>query len=101
MLAACQRDDKGFVFTFEVTRIVKDIALTFNIVFLTFVKVYGLHGILDIQMTGVELKNRVTDILDYAALESGNLELNPRIYNITSTLNDVMNTTTTRNDVCT
>ena len=54
-------------------------------------------GILDIQMTGVELQNIVTDILDYSALEAGTLELAPRAYNITSTLNDVMNMTVFEN----
>lgn len=54
-------------------------------------------GILDIQMTSVELQNIVTDILDYASLESGTLELKPRAYSITSTLNDVMNMTTFEN----
>ena len=46
---------------------------------------------LDIQMTGIELQTIVTDILDYAALEAGRMELAPRSYNITSTLNDIMN----------
>ena len=51
------------------------------------------RGVLDIQMTSTELQNIVTDIMDYAALDSGKLELSPRPYNITSTLNDVMNRT--------
>ncbi len=51
------------------------------------------NSILDIQMTGLELQNIVTDILDYAALESDTLVLHPRVYSITSTLNDVMNMT--------
>ena len=50
-------------------------------------------GVLDVQMTGVELQNIVTDIMDYASLESGTMELSPRAYNITSTLKDVMNMT--------
>ena len=54
-------------------------------------------GVLDIQMTGVELQNIVTDIMDYAALESGTMGLSPRAYNITSTLNDVMNMTVFEN----
>ena len=49
------------------------------------------RGVLDIQMTGVELQSIVNDILDYAALEQDTLTLSPRSYNITSTLNDVMN----------
>ena len=53
--------------------------------------------VLDIQMTGIELHNIVTDILDYAALESDSMTLNPRAYNITSTLNDVMNMTVFQN----
>lgn len=54
-------------------------------------------GVLDVQMTGVELQNIVTDIMDYASLESGTMELSPRAYNITSTLNDVMNMTVFEN----
>ena len=42
---------------------------------------------LDIQMTGIELQNIVTDVLDYAALEAGTHTLSPRAYNITSTIN--------------
>ena len=53
--------------------------------------------VLDIQMTGIELQTIVTDIMDYAALESGTLALNPRAYNITSTLNDIMNMTVFQN----
>ena len=48
-------------------------------------------NMLDIQMTGAELQSIVTDILDYAALEADTIVLNPTPYNITSTLNDVMN----------
>ena len=51
------------------------------------------HEVLDIQMTGIELQTLVSDIMDYAALESGTLQLTPRAYNITSTLNDIMNMT--------
>lgn len=54
-------------------------------------------GVLDVQMTGVELQNIVTDIMDYASLESGTMDLSPRAYNITSTLNDVMNMTVFEN----
>ena len=54
-------------------------------------------GVLDIQMTSVELQNIVTDILDYASLQAGTLELKPRAYSITSTINDVMNMTTFEN----
>lgn len=53
--------------------------------------------VLDIQMTGIELQTIVTDIMDFAALESGTLVLNPRVYNITSTLNDIMNMTVFQN----
>ena len=52
---------------------------------------------LDIQMTGIELQTIVTDILDYAALEAGAHSLSPRAYNITSTINDVMNMTVFQN----
>ena len=51
------------------------------------------RNVLDIQITGAELQDIVTDIMDYAALEGDVLELSPRAYNITSTLNDVMNMT--------
>ena len=53
--------------------------------------------VLDIQMTGIELQTIVSDIMDFAALESGTLELHPRAYNITSTLNDIMNMTVFQN----
>ena len=55
------------------------------------------EDVLDIQMTGFELQNIVTDILDYAALEAKTLELNPRSYNITSTINDILNMTVFQN----
>ena len=55
------------------------------------------HEALDIQMTGIELHSIVTDIMDYAALESDTLDLAPRAYNITSTINDVMNMTVFQN----
>ena len=51
----------------------------------------------DIQRTGVELQSIVTDIMDYAALESGTMELDLNPYNITSTMNDVMNMTVFEN----
>lgn len=50
------------------------------------------RNVVDIQMTSVELQNIISDVMDYSALESGNLLLSPREYNITSTINDVMNT---------
>ncbi|MBP3895982.1 MAG: hypothetical protein J6D07_05905, partial [Mogibacterium sp.] len=50
------------------------------------------RNVVDIQMTSVELQNIISDVMDYSALESGNLHLSPREYNITSTINDVMNT---------
>ncbi len=52
---------------------------------------------LDIQMTGIELHTIVSDIMDYAALEADMLALAPRAYNITSTINDVMNMTVFQN----
>lgn len=54
-------------------------------------------SVLDIQMTGVELQDIVNDIMDYSALEADTLVLHPRVYNITSTLNDVMNMTVFEN----
>lgn len=50
------------------------------------------RNVVDIQMTSVELQNIISDVMDYSALESGTLLLSPREYNITSTINDVMNT---------
>ena len=55
------------------------------------------RNVVDIQMTSVELQNIISDVMDYSALESGNLLLSPREYNITSTINDVMNTMTFEN----
>ena len=52
---------------------------------------------LDIQMTGIELHTIVSDIMDYAALQADMLTLAPRAYNITSTINDVMNMTVFQN----
>lgn len=46
--------------------------------------------VMDIQMTGTDLKNIVTDVLDFAALETDTLTLHSGAYRITSVLNEVM-----------
>ena len=46
---------------------------------------------LDIQTAGRNLLSVVSDILDFSELESGKMELIEEPYNLTSTVNDVMN----------
>ncbi len=45
-----------------------------------------------IQMAGRNLTGVVRDILDYSELQSGKIEIEEEAYNITSTVNDVINT---------
>ena len=45
----------------------------------------------DIQTAGRNLLSVVSDILDFSELESGKMDLIEEPYNITSTVNDVMN----------
>ena len=49
--------------------------------------------VFDIQTAGRNLLSVVSDILDFSELESGNMELIEEPYNITSTINDIMNMT--------
>ncbi len=54
----------------------------------------GVRGeVFDIQTAGRNLLSIVSDILDFSELESGKMDLVEEPYNITSTLNDVMNMT--------
>ncbi len=46
---------------------------------------------LDIQRAGRNLMGLVSDILDFSELQSGNIELEEEAYNITTTINDVIN----------
>lgn len=55
------------------------------------------NDVMNINLTAIELKDIVSDIIDYAALESDSLTLAPRAYNITSTINDIMNVTVFQN----
>lgn len=45
----------------------------------------------DIQSAGRNLMSLVSDILDFSQLQSGKMELEEEVYNITSTINDVIN----------
>ncbi len=47
----------------------------------------------DIQMAGRNLMSVVSDILDFSELQSGKMEIEEEAYNITSTINDVINMT--------
>ena len=49
--------------------------------------------VFDIQTAGRNILSVVSDILDFSELESGNMELIEEPYNITSTINDIMNMT--------
>ena len=51
------------------------------------------RDIFDIQTAGRNLLSVVSDILDFSELQSGNMELIEEPYNITSTINDIMNMT--------
>ena len=54
------------------------------------------ESILDIQVSGRNLTAVVSDILDFSELYSGKIELEEEAYNITSTINDVINMTMAR-----
>lgn len=54
------------------------------------------ENVLNIQTAGRNLKSVVSDILDYSELQSGTMELEEEVYNITSTINDVINMTMAR-----
>ena len=53
--------------------------------------------IFDIQAAGRNLHSIVSDILDFSELQSGKVELVEEPYNITSTINDIMNMAIARN----
>jgi len=49
------------------------------------------EDIMSIQLAGRNLMTAVSDVLDFSELQSGNIELEEEAYNITSTINDVIN----------
>ncbi len=49
------------------------------------------NDVFDIQTAGRNLLAAVSDILDFSELESGNMDITEEPYNITSTINDIMN----------
>ncbi len=51
------------------------------------------ENVLNIQRSGRNLMSVVSDILDFSELQSGKMEIEEEAYNITSTLNDVINMT--------
>lgn len=55
------------------------------------------RDILDIQTAGQHLLSVINDILDFSELETGKMELAEEAYNITSTVNDVMNAAISKN----
>ena len=55
------------------------------------------RDILDIQTAGRHLLSIISDILDFSELETGKMELAEEPYNITSTINDVMNAAISKN----
>lgn len=54
------------------------------------------ENVLNIQTAGRNLQAVVSDVLDYSELQSGKMELEEEVYNITSTINDVINMTMAR-----
>lgn len=54
------------------------------------------NNIRDIDLAGRNLMSVVRDILDFSELQSGNMELEEEAYNITSTINDIINMTLAR-----
>ncbi len=52
--------------------------------------------VLDIQRAGRNLSSLVSDILDFSELQSGKIELEEEAYNISTTINDVINMTMAR-----
>ena len=49
------------------------------------------ENVLNIQTAGRNLMSVVSDILDFSELQSGKMELQEEAYNITSTINDIIN----------
>lgn len=56
------------------------------------------ENIQNIQIAGRNLMSVVSDILDFSELQSGKIELEEEAYNITSTINDVINMAMARKD---
>ena len=54
------------------------------------------ENLVSMQMAGRNLKGVVSDILDFSELQSGKIDLEEEAYNITSTINDVINMTMAR-----
>jgi len=54
------------------------------------------EAMLDVQMAGRNLLSVVSDVLDFSELQSGKMELEEEEYNITSTINDIINMTMAR-----
>ena len=53
-------------------------------------------NLLDIQTAGRNLQSVVSDILDFSELDSGKMEIVEEVYNITTTINEVINLTLAR-----
>ncbi len=53
-------------------------------------------NLFDIQTAGRHLQSVVSDILDFSELDSGKMEVVEEVYNITSTINDIINMTVAR-----
>ncbi len=53
-------------------------------------------NLFDIQTAGRNLQSVVSDILDFSELDSGKMEVVEEVYNITSTINDIINLTVAR-----
>ncbi len=56
------------------------------------------ENVLNIQMSGRSLMGVVSDILDFSELQSGKIEPEEEAYNITSTINDVINSSMARKE---
>ncbi|MBQ2935592.1 MAG: response regulator [Lachnospiraceae bacterium] len=56
------------------------------------------ENVLNIQMSGRGLMGVVSDILDFSELQSGKIEPEEEAYNITSTINDVINSSMARKE---
>ncbi len=54
------------------------------------------EAMVDIQLAGKNLLSVVSDVLDFSELQSGKMELQEEEYNISSTINDVINITMAR-----
>lgn len=56
------------------------------------------ENVLNIQIAGRNLMSVVSDMLDFSELQSGKMEMEEEAYNITSTINDVINMTLAKKD---